>query len=148
MIDAYKNQQGSQRELAKRFSVSLSFIQSLLRRYRSSGSFEAKPHSGGHSAKLTNEQITSVKGSSVSIHPDEAFMQELRQRQETEFGRAKLRERSQVEHTLAHLGQWQGDRARYIGARKNLFDLHRVAVIYNLHVISRSSVAADNQQVS
>ncbi len=90
----------------------------------------------------------SVRARSVSIHPDEAFMQELRQRQNTESGRAKLRERSQIEHTLAHLGQWQGDRARYIGARKNLFDLRRVAVIHNLHVIARMSVPAFSQLVS
>lgn len=66
---------------------------------------------------------TSTKGRSVSIHPDEIFMQELRKRQSTETGRAKLRERTQVEHTLAHIGRWQGDRARYVGWRKNLFDL-------------------------
>lgn len=76
------------------------------------------------------------------------IMQELRQRQDTELGRAKLRERSQVEHTLAHLGQWQGDRARYLGARKNLFDLRRVAVIHNLHVIARMPAPAFSQQVS
>jgi transposase len=40
---------------------------------------------------------------------------------------------------LAHIGQWQGDRARYLGTRKNLFDLRRMAVVYNLHVIARMS---------
>ena len=72
-------------------------------------------------------------------------MQELRERQDTESGRAKLRERSLVEHTLAHLGQWQGDRARYTGLRKNLFDLRRVAVVHNLHVIARLPSGASNQ---
>ncbi len=62
------------------------------------------------------------------------------------FGRAKLRQRSAVEHTLAHLGQWQGDRARYTGLRKNLFDLRRVAVVHNLHVIARLSSSVSNQQ--
>ncbi|KAB8314504.1 hypothetical protein SD81_036050 [Tolypothrix campylonemoides VB511288] len=62
---------------------------------------------------LRERCTTSVRGRNVSIHPDEAFMQELRERQDTEFGRAKLRQRSLVEHTLAHMGQWQGDRARY-----------------------------------
>jgi len=27
-----------------------------------------------------------------------------------------------------------GDQARYIGTRKNLFDLRRTAVVHNLHV--------------
>jgi hypothetical protein len=83
---------------------------------------------------------TSSHGRSVAIHPDEALLAELRQRQRTPEGRAKLRERVTVEHALAHVGHWQGRRARYLGARKNLFDLRRVAVVHNLHVIARQPV--------
>ena len=84
------------------------------------------------------EQCTSSQtGRSVSIHPDEQFLESLRQRQKTPEGRAKLRERTPVEHALAHIGHWQGDRARYWGLRKNLFDLRRTAVVYNLHVLAR-----------
>ncbi len=79
----------------------------------------------------------SVRGRSVSIHPDERLLEEFRRRQLTTSGRQKLRERVGVEHSLAHIGQWQGDRARYIGTRKNLFDLRRSAVVHNLHVIAR-----------
>ena len=82
---------------------------------------------------------TSKTGRSVSIHPDASLLQELRQRQATPLGRAKLRERVSVEHSLAHVGQWQGDRARYMGDRKNLFDLRRMAVVHNLHVLARMS---------
>jgi transposase len=53
---------------------------------------------------------TSASGRSVSIHPDEALLQELRERQHTPQGRAKLRERVAVEHALAHVGRWQGRR--------------------------------------
>ncbi len=60
VIDAHKNEQGSQRQLAKRFSVSLSFVQSLLRRFYFCGTVEAKPHSGGQSAKLNSEQMALV----------------------------------------------------------------------------------------
>ena len=77
------------------------------------------------------------RGRSVSIHPDEALLGELRERQLTAAGRTKLRERVAVEHTLAHLGYWQGRRARYLGDRKNLFDLRRCAVVHNLHVLAR-----------
>lgn len=45
-----------------------------------------------------------------------------------------------VEHSLAHIGQWQGDKARYLGLRKNLFDLRRMAVVHNLHVLARMSL--------
>jgi len=82
----------------------------------------------------------SSNGRSVAIHPDEALLAELRRRQQTPEGRAKLRERTQVEHALAHVGHWQGRRARYLGTRKNLFDLRRVAVVHNLHVIARQPV--------
>src|SRR5881275_3207207 len=87
---------------------------------------------------LQAQCTTSPKGRSVSIHPDEALLVELRQRQLTPAGRAQLRERVAVEHTLAHIGHWQGERARYRGLRKNLFDLRRCAVIHNLHVLARS----------
>jgi hypothetical protein len=80
---------------------------------------------------------TSTTGRSVTIHPDERLLVELRQRQLTPHGRAKLRERVAVEHALAHVGHWQGPRARYLGTRKNLFDLRRVAVVHNLHVLAR-----------
>jgi transposase len=80
---------------------------------------------------------TSTRGRSVQIHPDERLLAELRAAQQTPPGRAKLRQRVKVEHTLAHVGRWQGRRARYLGLRKNLFDLRRVAVVHNLHVIAR-----------
>lgn len=88
---------------------------------------------------LRERCTTSVHGRSVSIHPDERLLWELRQRQVTPLGRAKLRERIVVEHGLAHIGHWQGRRARYRGNRKNLFDLRRCAVVHNLHVIARFS---------
>jgi Transposase DDE domain/Transposase domain (DUF772) len=80
---------------------------------------------------------TSAQGRSVHIHADERLHQELRARQQTAAGRAALRQRIPVEHSLAHLGRWQGDRARYRGERKNLFDLRRMAVVHNLHVLMR-----------
>ena len=80
---------------------------------------------------------TSKKGRSVSIHPDEKLIAELRERQLTPTGRAKLREGVTVEHSLSHIGQWQGDKARYMGVGKNLFDLRRTAVVHNLHVLVR-----------
>jgi hypothetical protein len=96
---------------------------------------------------LRQRCTSSPAGRSVAIHPDEALLAELRQRQQTPAGRAELRERTQVEHALAHIGHWQGRRARYRGTRKNLFDLRRVAVVHNLHVIARQP-AADHYQLA
>jgi Transposase DDE domain len=86
---------------------------------------------------LRERCTTSTRGRSVSIHPDEHFLAELRERQQTPAGRAKLRARVAVEHPLAPVGHWQGRRARYRGHRKHLFDLRRCAVVDNLHVLSR-----------
>jgi hypothetical protein len=80
---------------------------------------------------------TSKTGRSISIHPDEPLFRELQQRQLTPAGRAKLRERVAVEHSLSHIGRWQGEQARYVGSRKNLFDLRRTAVVHNLHVLAK-----------
>jgi hypothetical protein len=91
---------------------------------------------------LRGQCTTSPRGRSVQIHPDERLLAEFRAAQRTPHGRAKLRERVKVEHALAHVGRWQGDRARYLGQRKNLFDLRRVAVVHNLHVIARQSPPA------
>lgn len=86
---------------------------------------------------LRSRCTTNQRGRTVKIHPDERLLEELRVRQLTSSGRAKLRERVAVEHSLAHLGHWQGRSARYMGLRKNLFDLRRTAVVHNLHVIAR-----------
>jgi hypothetical protein len=94
---------------------------------------------------LRERCTTSSTGRSVAIHPDEALLAELRQRQQTPQGRAKLRERVAVEHTLAHIGHWQGRRARYLGTRKNLFDLRRAAVVHNLHIIAHQAVTDGHQ---
>lgn len=93
---------------------------------------------------LQQQCTTSSKGRSVAIHADEAFFAQLRERQATPEGRATLRERVKVEHTLAHVGRWQGRRARYNGVRNNLFDLRRTAVVYNLHVWARMIDAAED----
>lgn len=99
------------------------------------------PTTACQACPLQAQCTTSTRGRSVQIHPDERLLVELRAAQQTPHGRARLRERVKVEHTLAHLvahlGRWQGRRARYLGQRKNLFDLRRVAVVHNLHVIAR-----------
>jgi Transposase DDE domain/Transposase domain (DUF772) len=97
---------------------------------------------------LKTQCTTSAKGRSVSIHPDEALLIELRERQQTPEGRTQLRERVAVEHTLAYVGRWQGRRARYRGMRKNLFDLRRCAVVHNLHVLARSQSGKTELQIA
>ncbi len=56
IIEAHNQKEGSQRQLAKRFRVSLSFIENLLKRYRTEGTVEPRAHGGGRVAKLSREQ--------------------------------------------------------------------------------------------
>lgn len=57
IIHVYENEQISQRQLAQRFCVALSFIQKLLKQYRETGKIAAKPFAGGVKLKLTTEQL-------------------------------------------------------------------------------------------
>jgi hypothetical protein len=79
-------------------------------------------------------------GRSVAIAENEALQHRLRQQIKTSVGRAALRERTMIEHKLAHLSQRQGNAARYVGVRKNTFDLRRASAIQNLETLHRSEV--------
>ncbi len=76
-------------------------------------------------------------GRTISIAEDEQLQHRLRKLIAAPMGRHRLRERVAVEHRLAHLGRKQGRRARYLGVRKNLFDVRRAAAIVNLETIHR-----------
>lgn len=87
--------------------------------------------------KLRSKCTQAASGRTVSIAADESRQRKFRQLQQTKSGRASLRERTAVEHALAHIGARKGDHARYRGVRKNLFDLRRAATIQNLEGVHR-----------
>jgi hypothetical protein len=81
-------------------------------------------------------------GRSIALHPQEAFLQTLRTAQQDSAGRARLRTRTTVEHSLARVQQIQGQKARYKGLRQNTLDLRRVAAVTNLQGVARRPIAA------
>lgn len=83
----------------------------------------------------------SGKGRHVRIADDERRQKRLRRLQESKSGRLRLRNRTGIEHHLAHVAQRKGPRARYRGARKNLYDLRRASAIQNLEAIQRKCAA-------
>lgn len=87
-------------------------------------------------------EAASGRGRSVSIAEDEALQKKLRKLQASRSGRESLRERVAVEHSLAHVAARKGPKARYVGVRKNLFDLRRAAAIQNLEAVQRIQKAA------
>ena len=78
------------------------------------------------------------RGRLVRMTYDEPLQKKLRRLQSSSPGRSALRARVAVEHALAHIAARKGDRARYVGARKNLFDLRRAAAIQNLETQQRA----------
>jgi len=86
--------------------------------------------------------LSASGGRSVHIGEDEALQHKLRKLQATRPGRARLRARTGIEHHLAHLAARQGPKARYLGTRKNVFDLRRVAAIENLETTRRTKERA------
>jgi Transposase DDE domain/Transposase domain (DUF772) len=81
-------------------------------------------------------------GRTISIHPDERMMLQLRALKSSAEGRKDLRQRVSIEHALAHVGRRQGPRARYIGVRKNVLDLRRICAVENLVTLDRPLRAA------
>jgi transposase len=75
ILDAYQAKEGSQRQLAERFKVSLSFIRDLMRHHRETGTVQPKPRGGGAVAKLGKEQLPIVEAL-VKAQPD-ALLTEL-----------------------------------------------------------------------
>ena len=56
VVDAYRRGEGSMRQLAARFAVSLDFVWRLLTRYRHTHGVAPKPHGGGIPRKLKRSQ--------------------------------------------------------------------------------------------
>lgn len=84
VIDAYNQQQGSQRQLARRFRVSLSFVQDLLKRYRHDGTIEPRAHGGGRSASFSPEQRVVV--AQLVAARNDATLEELSSQVEQHIG--------------------------------------------------------------
>ena len=57
----------------------------------------------------------------------------------TKKGRELFRQRVPIEHSLAHIAQRQGRRARYRGTRKNEFDMRRGGAIQNIEAAQRKA---------
>ncbi|MGD1702041.1 helix-turn-helix domain-containing protein [Dapis sp. BLCC M229] len=57
VLRAAQNQEGSQRQIAQRFQVSLTFVRNLLRHYRTTGTVNPKQHGGGPLPKEEKELL-------------------------------------------------------------------------------------------
>ncbi len=78
ILDTVQRGDGSLRQIARRFLVSVSFVTRLLRLHRSSGSLQPRPHGGGNPAVLWSQELEQLR-ELVRQQPD-ATLEELRQR--------------------------------------------------------------------
>jgi transposase len=78
ILDTVQRGEGSLRQIARRFLVSLSFLTRLLQLYRSTGFLEPRPHGRGNPAALGPEDLERLR-ELVRQQPD-ATLEELRQR--------------------------------------------------------------------
>jgi transposase len=76
ILDTVERGEGSLRQIARRFLVSLSFVARLLRHYRTTGSLEPKPHGGGRHPALGPAQLQRLRAL-IRKKPD-ATLDELR----------------------------------------------------------------------
>src|ERR1043165_7716850 len=78
ILDTVQRREGSLRQIARRFLVSVSFVTRLLRTSRNPGSPEPKPHGGGNPPVLTPEDLERLR-ELIRQQPD-ATLEECRQR--------------------------------------------------------------------
>src|SRR3954463_13114491 len=77
IIETVERGEGSLRQIARRFLVSLSFVTRLLQLHRRTGSLRPRPHGGGNPAKLGPRDLERLRDL-VRQQPD-ATLEELRQ---------------------------------------------------------------------
>ena len=78
IVDTVQRGEGTVRQIAERFLVSVSFVTRLLQLHRSTGSVEPRPHGGGNPAVLTPEDLERLR-ELIRQQPD-ATLEECRQR--------------------------------------------------------------------
>jgi transposase len=74
ILHAYERRLGSQRAIADLLGGSVSFVEKLLRRYRTVGDIAPKPHAGGQRLRLDRKAQTVVRGV-LHDHPDATLVE-------------------------------------------------------------------------
>jgi len=78
IIQAYRNGEGSLRDIAERFLVSLNFVWLLWQCYLTTGSVEPKPHAGGQVSVMTQERLSILRD--LVEEQNDATLKELQEK--------------------------------------------------------------------
>lgn len=86
ILSAWQNKENTQRELAARFKVSLSFIRDFLRRYREDNTIAPKPQGGDRRSKLKNKEQELLK--TIVKEQGDIYLREIQEaiQQRTDIG--------------------------------------------------------------
>ncbi len=84
VIISWEAKEGSQRQLAERFKVSLSFVRNLLRHYRQNGQIEAKRRGGYQQPTIQNEDLNIIQ--SLVEEKNDLLLRELCDRYQERTG--------------------------------------------------------------
>jgi len=93
-VSAWDNKEGTQRELAKRFKVSLSFIRDFLRRYRETGEIKARPQGGDRPSKLKGKEEELLK--IMVTEQSDIYLREIQE---------GIKERTEIEVSISSLSR-------------------------------------------
>ena len=94
ILSAWDNKEGTQRELAKRFKVSLSFIRDFLRRYRETGEIKARPQGGDRPSKLKGKEEELLK--IMVTEQSDIYLREIQE---------GIKERTEIEVSISSLSR-------------------------------------------
>ena len=94
ILKAWQNKECSQRELAKRFKVSLSFLRDFLRRYRETGEITARPQGGDRRWKLKGKEEELLK--IIVTEQSDIYLREIQE---------AIKERTEIEVSISSLSR-------------------------------------------
>jgi transposase len=84
ILSAWQNKENTQRGLAERFKVSLSFIRDFLRRYRQTNEIAAKPQGGDRRSKIKGESEEVLK--KIVAEQNDIYLREIQEKLQKEKG--------------------------------------------------------------
>jgi transposase len=94
ILSAWQNKENTQRDIAKRFKVSLSFVRDFLRRYRETKEIEAKPQGGDRRSKIRGKDEELVK--TIVAEQNDIYLREIQ---------AKLQEGNEIKVSVSGLSR-------------------------------------------
>ncbi len=117
IISVYEQENISIRKLAKRFYVSKSFIQKLLKQYQQTGDIKPKPQGGNVPPKVQGEDLVTL--TEIIEDNNDATLSELCELLEQKIGlRVSTATMGRISHNLDYTVKKRRDPAPSYGARE------------------------------